>query len=221
MSEYVSILIPIYNGIEYIYQAINSINKQTYTNYEVIIGVNGHNENSDIFKFASKFSDDKIRVIDLHFIKGKSNALNEMVKLCKYNWIALLDIDDIWLEDKLLIQMNYTNEYDVIGTYCQYFGDRNNSPKLPVGDISNFNFFEYNPIINSSALIKKELAYWDPSLNALEDYDLWLKLKKQGKKIYNVDCILTLHRIHNDSAFNSKDHGNLLNEIKNKYKKSI
>jgi len=32
---------------------------------------------------------------------------------------------------------------------------------------------------------------------------------------------LTLHRIHNDSAFNSKDHGNLLNEIKNKYKKSI
>ena len=45
-------------------------------------------------------------------------------------------------------------KYDVIGTNCKYFGDMNIIPKLPLGDLKNFNFFNFNPIINSSCLIK-------------------------------------------------------------------
>ena len=217
-EEYISILIPIHNGIRYIDEALISVLDQTYTNYEVIIGVNGFQENSEVFKIANSYSDfDNIKVLDLYFIKGKSNALNHMIKEAQYNWIALLDVDDKWLPTKLEEQIKYVNKYDVIGTNCKYFGDLNVSPKLPFGDLSEFDFLSYNPVINSSCLIKKDLAYWDSKVDGVEDYDLWLKLKKEKRKFYNISNVLVLHRIHNESAFNTKNNNAKLIEVKNRF----
>lgn len=224
MSDiFVSILIPVYNGFEFFNECVESIKMQDYNNYQVIIGINGHNENSDIFKSAVNImnvvfsnSEDFI-VLDLFNVKGKSNTLNNMIKHAKYDWISLLDVDDFWMPSKLSSQIPYTSNYDVIGTNCKYFGDLNISPRLPLGDINNFDFFKYNPIINSSCLIKKELAYWDDI--DVEDYDLWLNLKKQNKKFYNVPTILTMHRIHKQSAFNSNPSTQaFVNVIKQRYK---
>ena len=226
MSDvYVSILIPIYNGFEYFTSCIESIKMQDYNKYEIIIGINGHIQNSDIYNSAisitkNMFENDiNIIVLDLHEIKGKSNALNKMIKHANHNWICLLDVDDFWMPTKLSSQIQYIEHFDVIGTNCKYFGDLDISPKLPIGNISGFNFFQYNPIINSSCMIKKDLSYWDQQVDGVEDYDLWLKLRKQNKKFYNVKDILTMHRIHKDSAFNSnKSTQFLVNIIKNRYK---
>ena len=214
----ISILMPIYNGIEFIGESVPTILYQTYKEWELIIGINGHPKDSDVYKEAKKWEekDKRIRVYDFYEIKGKSEALNEMIKYCKYDWVSLLDVDDKWLPKKIESQVNYLNNYDVIGTQCKYFGDLNTSPNIPIGDLSNFNFFNYNPIINSSCLLKKELCKWDGSLN-LEDYDLWLKLWKEGKKFYNVNEIQVLHRIHNDSAFNAKGNNLKVNDLKKKY----
>jgi glycosyltransferase involved in cell wall biosynthesis len=224
MSDiFVSILIPIYNGFEFFNACIESIKMQDYNKYQVIVGINGHNKNSDIFKSAvsitkNVFSNaEDIIVLDLFNIKGKSNALNEMIKHVKHHWISILDVDDFWMPNKLSSQIPHTSDYDVIGTNCRYFGDLNISPTLPLGDINKFDFFEYNPIINSSCLIKKDLAFWDSEVDGVEDYDLWLKLKKQNKKFYNVPIILTMHRIHKQSAFNSKGNNLLVNRIKQRY----
>ena len=65
--------------------------------------------------------DEKIKVLDLFQIKGKSNALNEMIKYCKYEYVAILDVDDIWLPEKLEKQAVYMNQYDVIGTKCLFW----------------------------------------------------------------------------------------------------
>lgn len=217
VEKYISILIPIHNGIRYINEAMLSVLDQTYTNYEVIIGVNGFQENSDVFKIADEYSNfDNIKVLDLHFIKGKSNALNHMIKETQYDWIALLDVDDKWLPNKLSSQIPYMDKYDVVGTHCKYFGDMNIKPDLPVGDISDFDFFKHNPIINSSCLIKKEDAYWEEPV--LGDYDLWLKLRKQGKLFYNVPDIQVMHRIHNDSFFNAKGNHLKVDYVKSKYR---
>ena len=209
---------PIYNGIEFIGESVPTILYQTYKEWELIIGINGHPKDSDVYKEAKKWEekDKRIRVYDFYEIKGKSEALNEMIKYCKYDWVSLLDVDDKWLPKKIESQVNYLNNYDVIGTQCKYFGDLNTSPNIPIGDLSNFNFFNYNPIINSSCLLKKELCKWDGSLN-LEDYDLWLKLWRDGKQFYNVNEIQVLHRIHNDSAFNAKGNNLKVNDLKQKY----
>jgi len=207
----ISILMPIYNGIEFINDSVMSIIQQRHTNWELIIGINGHPQNSDVFKIAQKYVElhSNIRVYDFVGIKGKSNTLNEMIKYCKYEWISLLDVDDIWLPDKLEKQVLYMEKYDVIGTNCRYFGNLNICPGIPLGDISGLDFCNVNPIINSSSLLKKNLCWWDATYDGIEDYDLWLRLWKKGSKFYNVHEILVLHRIHTESAFNAK--GNNIN----------
>jgi NAD-dependent DNA ligase len=85
-----------------------------------------------------------------------------MIPYCNYKYIALLDVDDIWHDEKLNVQSQLLNHFDVIGTKCVYFGDMNGIvPDIPVGDISDFNFASVNPIINSSSIIRKDLCHWN------------------------------------------------------------
>ena len=218
----ISVLIPIYNGIEFIDESVMSVITQTYTNWELLIGINGHPENSEIYKIAKEYENkcNKIRVYDFFNIKGKSTTLNEMLKFCQYNYVAILDVDDIWHIKKLKIQSRFLNKYDVIGTQCIYFGEQNNIiTPIPINDISNFDFTRVNPIINSSSVIRKELCFWDKKWDGVEDYDLWLKLRNLRKKFYNCDEILVKHRIHNTSAFNANGNNLLVSDLLKKHSK--
>ena len=71
------------NGIEFIDEQVNSVIEQSYQNWELIIAVNGHSENSEVFQIANKFAnkDPRISVYDMYQLKGKSVTLNEMIKL--------------------------------------------------------------------------------------------------------------------------------------------
>jgi hypothetical protein len=213
-NKKISILMPIYNGIEFIDESVTSVLSQTYEDWELIIGINGHPEYSPTFNKAKQYEniDKRIKVYDLYPIKGKSNALNKMLEYCSYDYIALLDVDDIWHPTKLLVQNSH--DYDVVGTKCIYFGDINDViPDIPEGDISDFDFTLCNPIINSSAIIKKDLCYWNSNMDGVEDYDLWIKLRKSNKTFYNCPNTLVKHRIHNQSAFNAKGNSNKVDEL--------
>jgi glycosyltransferase involved in cell wall biosynthesis len=212
----ISILMPIYNGIEFIEESVSSILKQNYDQWELLIGINGHPQNSNVYKIAKEYEkkSDKVRVYDFYEIKGKSNTLNEMIKYCNYNYVALLDVDDIWHDKKLKVQSQLLNHYDVIGSKCVWFGDRDGViPDIPVGDISKFNFSLVNPIINSSSIIRKELCYWSKEWDGVEDYDLWLRLRRQNKKFFNCKDILVKHRIHRASAFNANGNNDKVDNL--------
>lgn len=216
----ISILMPIYNGVEFIDESVSSILSQTYMDWELLIGINGHPENSEVYQIAKKYEsqDKRISVYDFPHLKGKSPTLNEMVLLCKADHIALLDVDDVWGKYKLEVQSKYISDYDVIGTKCIYFGDMNGIvPELPLGHINQFNFYKFNPIINSSSIIRKELCHWQHEWNGVEDYNLWLTLWKKGKRFYNCDKILVKHRIHTTSAFNAKGNHLKVNELLRKH----
>jgi cellulose synthase/poly-beta-1,6-N-acetylglucosamine synthase-like glycosyltransferase len=213
----ISILMPIYNGIEFITDSVISVSEQTYTKWELIIAVNGHPPNSEVFNLAKQYEivGDNVRVLDLYNCKGKANTLNEMLKYCKYDWVSLLDVDDMWLPEKLEKQIPHMEKYDVIGTQCRYFGDLNTSPNIPLGDITGFDFRKVNPIINSSCLVRKNICFWEE--NGVEDYDMWLRLWTQKKRFFNVEEILVKHRIHQSSAFNAKGNQHKVSDILQKY----
>lgn len=213
----ITILIPIYNGIEFIKECLESIESQTYKEWEVIIGVNGHSKNSSVYNIAKKYEKENIKVLDLYTISGKASALNEMIKYAKYDWISLLDVDDLWLPEKLECQVPYMIDFNVIGTNCIYFGEIEGVvPSIPYGDFSEYDFKKGNPIINSSVLLRKELCWWDNSC-IVEDYDLWMRLRKQNKKFMNVGKVMVRHRIHFNSAFNSKGNSNGVKKMLDKY----
>ena len=199
----ITILMPIYNGIEFINDSVNSILYQSYPHWELLIGVNGHEENSNVYQIAKQYEGDKIKVFDLFHLKGKSITLNHLKVYSKYDFLSLIDVDDIWNLDKLTVQSKYLSKFDVIGTNCIYFGDLPGIiPRLPLGNISAFDFDLYNPIINSSCIIKKNMCTWEN--NFAEDYTLWKNLREKGKTFYNCEEILVLHRIHQNSFYNSR-----------------
>ena len=217
----ISILMPIYNGIEFIEESVSSVLKQTFTEWELIIGINGHPPNSEIYKIAKTYEakSNQIRVYDLIDIRGKSNALNHMLQYCNHDYVAILDVDDMWMDNKLQTQFIYCFVYDVIGSQCVYFGSMDGiSPRIPLNDISHIDFSLCNPIINSSALIRKELCYWNSANDGVEDYELWLTLRKQGKRFYNCSDILVKHRIHQTSAFNTQNHDDKIKKLIDKYR---
>ena len=216
----ITILLPIYNGIEFIDESVNSVINQKYNEWELLIGINGHSENSEVYIKAKslELKDIRIKVFDFYNIKSKVETLNKLLNYSMYNWISLIDVDDIWLNNKLYKQLKYMDEYDIIGTHTHYFGESDNIPYIPLYDISKFNFVNVNPIINSSVLLKKELCNWNKLYEGVEDYELWLRLRKQNKKFYNLPDILVRHRIHRNSYFNTVNHEDKINILLNIYK---
>ena len=205
---------PIYNGVYFMQESVSSIIAQTQTEWELLIGINGYTAYSPVFQTAAAYlaslNDPRIRLLDFPDCKGKAVTLNKMIPLCKYPYIALLDVDDVWLPTKLEVQWPFMKQnYDVIGTKCVYFGEMNNIiPAIPAGNLSAFNFLQVNPIINSSSIIRKELAQWDGAWDGVEDYELWLRLWRENRRFYNCPDVLVKHRIHKSSAFNAKGNNN-------------
>lgn len=232
----VSILMPVFNGVEYIREAVASVLAQTVSCWELIIGVNGHPLNSEVYRLAKQcemmdamtttttLTSSRIRVVELYPICGKSNAMNKMLELCRYDRVAVLDVDDVWMSNKLAVQMPFLEMYDVVGTQCVYFGDSmlaGRSPAIPMGDLSQFDFTQMNPLINSSTIIRKELCQWDASWDGVEDYDLWLRLKWKGQplaRFYNCSEVLVKHRLHANSAFNANGNHLRVSDLVQKYK---
>ena len=201
---HITIIIPLYNGLEFLEETLNSVKQQTYTNWSVHIGVNGWEQNSATYQNAKCFESKDINVYDLYDCKGKPNTLNALIEKTQNlgEWIALLDADDLWHPEKLEIQMRL-HEYDVIGTGANYFGDRGGSPNIPSGDITNEDFWKVNPLLHSSVLMRRPYAHWNPENRILEDYELWLRLRYQKHvRFFNVPFPLLFHRIHAASHFN-------------------
>ena len=210
----VSILIPVYNGVEWLEQCIRGVQSQTFSDWEVWIGINGHgSDGGNVTEIATRIAGTDLRihvVIQGPPLKGKVESMNHLVSLATSNWIAVLDCDDLWDQDKLEKQVQAIHhgaeDAAVIGTFCRYFGESNAIPHLPYGYINPLFLMSTNPIINSSSLIKKEYCTWEYNeINyGVEDFHLWMKICLSGGKLYNIPEFLTWHRIHKTSAFNSQ-----------------
>ena len=118
----VSIIMNCYNGEKYLREAIDSVYSQTYQNWEIIFWDNASTDNSE--KIAKSF-DSKLR-----YFKGRETiplgqARNKALNECKGKFIAFLDCDDLWLNEKLDYQMNImVSRNDIVVCYSNgYFLD--------------------------------------------------------------------------------------------------
>lgn len=210
----VSIIIPLYNGVEYLEECVRSVISQTFTDWEVIIGINGHGyDGGQVAPIANQIAslDSRIKVrIQPPPLKGKVESSNDLVNQSSADWICMLDCDDKWepkkLEKQIIALQTVAHDAVVIGTFCQYFGEHSGNVPIPAGFIHSSYLERSNPIVNSSAMIRRDVCFWkyEDVSETMEDYSLWMNIALQGKKLYNVPEYLTWHRIHKTSAFNSK-----------------
>ena len=212
-KDLITILLPVHNDERYLGHCLESLKNQSHPEFKCLVGFNGTKDRSkDIFKdLVGKDS----RFLDLDYgtESGKSITLNKMLKEVQTEITCLIDGDDMWHSDKLRRQIKRLGEADVIGTLTTYINEDN----IPGHRISLYEISEaishlilegHNQIINSSCFVKtdcfREVGGWDPAVEGLEDYDVWVKMAHRGKTFYNIQEGLTYHRIHSSSNFNSK-----------------
>jgi glycosyltransferase involved in cell wall biosynthesis len=209
----ISVLLPIYNGERFLRESIQSVLNQTFTEFELLIGFNGTVDSSK--DIVNSFDDVRIRVFDYGDDVGKAKTLNKLITESKYDWIALQDDDDIWVESKLETQIQYFEQVDVVGTFIKYIDERGEfigGPNLSHDHetICKLSLMGNNQIANSSSVFKKSKAIsiggWDVSIDGIEDFDFWLRLIRSGNLFVNIPQYLVNHRLHSNSNFNTKKH---------------
>lgn len=118
IEPYFSIVIPLYNKENYIADCLESISRQSFTNYEVIIVNDGSTDGS--LEVISKCNLHNIKVINKEN-GGVSSARNEGIANTKGNYIAFLDADDIWLNNYLEELHHLITSYPTAGMYGTNF----------------------------------------------------------------------------------------------------
>ena len=209
-------------GWQYFSEAFESALKQSYEDWELLVGINGFvtkshvwYEISTIFETAPNIYGN---VLDLPTCKNKPQTLNTMVAIAKGEYIAILDVDDLWHPDKLTRQLPYLENYDVVGTMGEYFGNVTGFIDIPPGVITFGDLLKRNCLLNSSVVMRREIAIW-PDTDGLDDYRMWLELAWQGKRLFNIDGNpLVKIRCHQEQHFAARDNSA---EIRAEYQKRL
>ncbi len=179
----ISVIIPVYNRVESLKTAIESVFCQSYKNYEIIIVDDGSEKPIKNFIFPYLH---RIRLIELSKNKGVSFARNIGIENAKGDYVAFLDSDDIWLPFKLALQVDFIKENDFKIVHTDEFwwkkGKFVNQGKRHTkygGNIFS-KVLDICRISPSSVLIEKQVfdkvGKFDKNLKACEDYDLWLRI---------------------------------------------
>lgn len=121
MNEYlVSIVTPVYNSERFISETIDSIQSQTYSNWELLLIDDCSKDNSyEIIKSYMK-NDDRIKYIKLEKNSGASISRNTGIHNAKGRFIAFVDSDDLWEPKKLEIQVNYMLKNKLAFSFTSY-----------------------------------------------------------------------------------------------------
>lgn len=159
----VSVVIPFYENVVWLEEAVESVLAQTYRNWEIIVVNDGSSENVE--KFLSMYLN-KIRYIKTSN-RGPAAARNEGIELARGKYIAFLDSDDLWMKNKLEVQIKEMKRYNAIWSYCGWntFGiGRKVKYEMTRSDAPIFQK-HYNPhIATPSVVVKKQFFIDYPDL---------------------------------------------------------
>jgi glycosyltransferase involved in cell wall biosynthesis len=196
----VSVIVPVFNGAAYIREAIESVFHQTFKDYEIIVVDDGSTDNT------KTVIDDWIKAGKVKYIfhenRGLAAARNTGLNAAQGRYIKFLDCDDFLYPEQLekqVDQIQGTDHLISISDSCFLrpggeMVERLYYPADPERQMASF--FEFNPApvhayLASRALIQK-VGNFDESLKACEDWDLWIRMLRQGALIkhlaYNGCC---------------------------------
>lgn len=221
----VSIVIPVYNGSNYMAEAIDSALAQTYDNLEIIVVNDGSKDEGKSEKIARSYGN-KIRYIPKEN-GGSSSALNEGIKNMRGQWFSWLSHDDLYHKDKVQKQVEYLNSLldsgieetklwkNVLFTACDYINGEGKCIKKSkfendkalsdkIAKLSGNEYLICEPtkynFYGCGCLVNKkafeEVGGFDETLRLINDLDMWYRLYAGDFKLHYMPEALTIGRIH-------------------------
>ncbi len=216
----VSIIIPVYNGANFLKDAIESALKQTYKNVEILVINDGSKDHGATDKIAKSYGR-KIRF----FSKkngGVASALNFGIKKMQGDYFAWLSHDDLYLPQKIAAQVKCLDgnpktilysDFELVGPGIEHLS--NARLKYPKND------FVYSLIVNRfihgcTVLIPKnafkEVGTFDETLQNTQDLDLWFRFLAHGYSFKHIAEILVKSRVHPGQGSNQRRSQQLIEE---------
>jgi glycosyltransferase involved in cell wall biosynthesis len=236
----ISIVIPTFNHVNYLSKALESVLHQTYTNWEAIV-IDNHSTD-DTGKVIDKFNDHRIKYLKIQNNGVIAKSRNIGIKSAKGDWVAFLDSDDLWTNDKLKTCIeSINNQVDLIyhdlevrSNKRTFFKGKINKTRQLKKPVLIDLLVNGNAISNSSVIVRKKILIKiglmdeNKELIAAEDYNTWLKISKFTDQFLYLPKKLGFYYIHyegisqkNMSIPTQKATQDFLHILNNKQKKKI
>ncbi len=216
MSHLVSIIMPAYNAEKHVAESIRSVLEQTHANWELIVVDDGSTDGTPDVVREFVNSDGRIKYI-FQQNGGQASARNTGIRNSSGDLIAFLDADDLWLSEKLQLQVKKMEETnaDVISSSGFVFGEEDievNEDALAIvpGRTEGTEMFRllyaYNRLTIQSVLTRRDvldkvqLLDESRAYQNCEDYDLWLMLAREGAVFYCLEDRLIRYRRHKSAS---------------------
>ena len=200
----ISVIMCAYNPNElYLDESVNSILKQTFKDFELII----INDGSDCFPNLKSFSDPRIVIKNNATNMGISFSRNVGLALARGKYIAIMDSDDVAEPQRLEYEYNFMeHNLDCVacGTWFRQFGEKQSDCKRNIDNSNLYKarlLFDNEPtLLDPSSMIRKKVLddnqiKYDESMRSGMDYMMWVILSEYGE-IHNVKKILVNYRTH-------------------------
>ena len=206
MNDLVSIVMPSYNTEKYVRETIDSVIAQTYTNWELIIVDDCSTDNS--VQVIKSIGDFRIKLLINEKNSGAAVSRNKALREARGKWIAFLDSDDLWVNDKLEKQIKFMESNNYVFSYTNYIEINENNEELGIivtgpKIITKRQMFNYCWPGCLSVMYNAEIVglVQIDDLKKNNDYAMWLKVIKKAK-CYLLNETLAKYRIRKGSISN-------------------
>ena len=205
----VSILLPVYNAEKYLSEAIDSVLAQTLIDWELLLIDDGSTDNSIkiLEEYAAK--DSRIKIYNNDNNLGLIATLNRGVELCKGDYIARMDADDIMVSNRLekqVLFLEHNRSYGMCGTNAITIDENGDEIghiiNLSSDELLRINLLFSVPFVHPSIMFRKEIfndIEYDLEYKHVEDYDLWVRFSTEWK-IANLPEFLFKYRWHDKNV---------------------
>ncbi len=207
----VTVLMPLYNGERYIREAVESILRQTWRDFELLIIDDGSiDKGPDIISFMQ---DERIVMLRNSSNMGVAATLNRGLAVARGRYIARMDADDISLPDRLERQVRFMDDHPDVGIsggWVRLFGGGQlpYTCQVPTDsqDVAAYMVFE-NALWHMTVIMRKDMMNraslkYDPFYSRSEDYDLWIRAAEHFS-LANIGQILVRVRRNKQSVTRS------------------
>ena len=206
----VSIICPVYNSEQYLKDMLNSVQNQTYENWELLLIDDASDDASVEIIHAYAQDDSRIQLIRLEKNQGAAVARNKGMELAKGKYIAYIDSDDMWYPQKLERQLQFMKEHDYAFTTTAYeYTDEHGNPtgkrfrvKKKTGYWGLLLNFPVLTITNMFDVEKLGKFYIEP-IRKRNDLILFLKILEKSPA-YGLNEVLSQYRQRPNSLSRNK-----------------
>jgi glycosyltransferase involved in cell wall biosynthesis len=205
---------PNYNNASYLREAVESVLKQTFHDFELVVVDDGSYDNS--VELLQSFKDRRISIVLNGRNRGIAYSRNKAISVTCGKYVAWLDSDDVARADRLEKQFAFLEGNDQYGLCCSNVATIDEGSKPLTGSLwtktelpLNWILLWTNPIAQSSVMVRRsciaesEGPYLE-EFSPAEDYDLWCRLGLQTK-LYRLDETLLYYRILSSSAYHTNE----------------